>query len=280
MRRLLPPLAGALVLAGCVPGAPADVEGQPTAHHASGSRVYVETVERDGDRTFVTLTAVNATDSPMRLGRRSDPPTLLDADGVALTAAEEDVEVPAFSTDRIRLAFDGRAGGGPLTLRLNGESGSSDDNTRSPQLTVPDLPARGARFRAGALPAGGPVEGVQANHANGATVLVRAVRFEPAVVEMDVQVVNGSERELRLSPSTDEAVLLDDRGHRYPLVPPPVDAELRLGEGQTLTGTLRFAGRLAPDAQALTLHFNEAHGSTEDWASRPRVALPPIPIAR
>jgi hypothetical protein len=277
--RLFPPLAlFAAAVAGCGPGAPADIAGEPTTFHSNGSSVRVEGVERDGDHTVVTLLFVNGTDDEQEVGSRSDPPTLTDARGVVFTASEDEIRVPAHSTDRLRIPFNGVAEDGPLTLRLNGRYGSADDYTRDPQLVFPDLEAS-ARYTAPALPAGGSLTGAQVNHANGASVTVRAVRYEPTTTDVDVLIVNGSENPIDLSPTNDEARLLDDRARRYPIVPPVPDGQLRVPEGQTVSGTLRFAGRLADDAGTLTLTFNGKNGSTEDYARQPRIQIP-IPVAR
>lgn len=276
--RFLPFLA-VVLLVGCGAGGPAEVEGQPVAYHASGSSAYVESVERENDRLFVTLRFVNGSDRRQQLGSRNDPPTLTDAGGATLTAAEEALAVPAFSSDRLRLAFAGTPGEGPLTLRLNGEYGNTEEWATDPAFAVPDLP-REARFALGALPTGGAVQGVQANHANGTSVVVEEVRFDTLTTAVVVRAVNGRDGPITLSPRNDAAFLLDDRGTRYPLVPPASDPTLRVASGQALTGTLRFAGRPTPEAQTLTLHLNEEYGNTEDWATSPRITLPAFPITR
>jgi hypothetical protein len=54
-----------------------------------------------------------------------------------------------------------------------------------------------------------------------------------------------------------EAVIRDDQGNEYPLIPPDDNRNLTLDEGERLEGTLAYQGPLHDGVQSLTLYFNE-----------------------
>ena len=266
--RAVPVLASLfLVLPACTSGGlgSATVEGQPTGSD-EGLSLTVVSIDPGSDKTTVELVAVNGGSRPAAISGRSSPMTLVDGSGQEHAAAEQEIEIPAYSSDRLRVEFAGRPAGDRMTLNAG-------------DVTIPDLPGGATRFEPGPLPTAGDLARAQANHANGSTVRVTGVTLGETGVSVDVEAVNGHDASISLSSRTnDPARLTDERGRTYPLVPPTSNPDLEVAEGQVLRGTLQFAGRVPADAQRLTLHVNQTHGSAEDYATDPRFAIE-LPLA-
>ena len=257
-----------LALSACTPGGlgGAPVEGQPTAAADDGLSLSVVSVEPGSDKTTVEMVVVNGGSRPETVSRQYAPMTLTDGDGGEHAAAKQEIEVPAYSSDRLRVEFAGHAEGERMTLTAG-------------DLTIPDLPTDATRFEAGPSPAAGSLAAVQANHANGSSLRVTGVTFDETGTSVQVEAVNGHDGEIKLSGSTsDPAHLADETGRTYPLVPPQANPDLSVREGQALRGTLRFAGRVPASVRRLTLAFNAEYGGDQDYASSPRLTLD-IPIA-
>lgn len=259
-------LGAALVaLPACTSGTGDTVEGQPTVSNEDGLSLSVTSVRPEGDKTVVELVAVNGGSRPEPLGREYSPITLVDGAGTELEGPKETIEVPAYSSDRLRVEFAGRASGERMALQAR-------------DLTLADLPTSATTFEAGPLPTAGDLSGAQVNHANGSTARVMGVTFGDTETSVEVEVVNGHDGEIRLSGSSSDPLhLLDQTGRVYPLVPPPANADLSVQEGQTLRGTLRFAGRVPATVQRLTLNVNTRYGGDQDFATRPKISIP-IPL--
>lgn len=263
MRPILLP-AILLGLAGCGPGAGPTVEGQPSATTDDGLSLSVVAIET-GDDTVVEMVAVNGSRRARTLGRSYSPMTLTDASGQSLRAAEQAIEIPAYSSDRLRVAFAGRPTGDQMTLTAG-------------DVTLTGLPTRATRFAAGSPPAVGALDAAQVNHPNGSTVRVTGVTFGERATDVQVEVVNGHPREIRLASGATSTRLQDPSGRVYPLVPAAANPDLSVPSGQTLRGTLRFAGRVAPDVPRLALQFNADYGGDDTYATRPRVRID-LPLA-
>lgn len=258
MRALLLP-AALLGLAACGPGAGDTVEGQPTAATDNGLRVSVVAIET-GDDTILEMVAVNGSSRARILSRRYAPMTLTDATGQALPAAEQEIEIPAYSSDRLRVTFAGQPAGDRMTLTAG-------------DATVHDLPTHATRFEVGRVPTVGSLTTAQVNHPNGSTVRVTGVTFGERTTDVQVEVVNGHSREIELATTTAGAQLQDPSGRVYPLVPAATNPDLAVPEGQTLRGTLRFAGRVGGDVPRLALQFNPDFGGDEAYSTNPRVLI-------
>lgn len=258
--RVLPLLL--VVLSACSSGGlgSATVDGQPTATD-DGLSLSVAAVEPGGDKTVVELVAVNGGSRTATLARRYAPMTLTDASGQELTGPDQEIEVPAYASDRLRVEFAGRPEGERMTLRAG-------------DLTIADLPTGATRFEAGATPAVGRLAAAQANHANGSTVRVTGVTFGDAGATVQIEAVNGHDRAIELSSSVSNAARLsDETGREYPLVPPASDPKLTVRPGEVLRGTLQFAGRVPATVQRLTLSFNREFGGEEAYSTSPRFTV-------
>lgn len=264
MRALLALSILPLSLAACTSGTPATVSGRPTATDDALSLSVVE-VEPGNDKTTVEMVVVNGGSRPETISRENTPMTLVDGEGVDHEAAGQEIDVPAYSSDRIRVEFAGRAAGDQMTLTAG-------------DLTVPSLPTAATRFEAGA-PTVGSLAAVQANHANGSSVRVTGVTFGDTGTSVQVEAVNGYANAIKLSASTgDPTHLADETGRTYPLVPPAANPDLSVAPGQVMRGTLRFAGHVPASVRRLTLGFNARYGSESESASNPRLSLD-VPLA-
>lgn len=266
MRRLL--LVLPLLASGCLSDAglgSATVDGRPTATDEDGVSVTVLSVD-PGDETTVDLLVINGTARPARLARASSPMTLTDGTGAELSGPEADLEVPAFSTDRVRATFAGRPSGERMTLTAG-------------DLTLSDLPTGATMFAAGSAPALGDVARAQANHANGSTLRVTGVTFDEASTAVGVEAVNGHDRAITLNDHAGDVLhLADERGRRYPVVPPVTNGDLEIQPGMALRGTLRFAGRVPGDVRRLMLVANERYGGDQDYTTDPTFSIR-LPLA-
>ena len=264
MRLLLALSVFPLTLAACTSGTPTTVSGQPTATD-DGLSLSVVAVEPGRDKTTVEMVVVNGSSRPESVSENYTPMTLVDAEGVEHEAAKQKIEVPAYASDRIRVEFAGRAAGDQMTLMAG-------------DLTVPNLPTSATRFDAGA-PAVGSLAGVQANHANGSSVRVTDVTFGDTGTSVQIEAVNGHDREIKLSASTGGPThLADETGRTYPLVPPAANPDLSVAAGQVMRGTLQFAGHIPASTRRLTLGFNTRYGSASESASNPSISLD-VPLA-
>lgn len=262
MRLPLLSLIGCLtLLAACTVNPGDSVEGRPVIADERGQSVTVLSVHPESDRTTVELLAVNGSDRPMTLGRQHSPISLQDETGTTLDGPNQSIEVPAHSSNRLRVEFAGRPEGSTMTL-------SAGD------LSLTNLPTARTTFSAAASPTVGDLSRAQVNHANGTSVRVTRVEFNETETSVDVEIVNGHDNEVRLSNrQSDRAHLQDETGRIYPLIPVANNSDLRISEGQTLQGTLRFAGPIQGPVQQLTLRFNSRFGSDREFANNPQIVI-------
>lgn len=256
---------------------------QPLAYHERGASAYVEAIETNGDLITAELTIVNGTGEDIKICDRADPIALQDNRGRQYVSADDEVKLPAFSTSSLSVNFAGplESGAEKLTLRINPKYGN---NHNSPQLTVAEVSVNaGGRMTfaaqtqsGGALPAEASV-----NHANGTTLALREINFGESEIALDFEAVNGHKNDITFAKqNSDRPFLQDDGGRRYYLVPPLNNAELKIPAGQKMSGLLRFAGRLAPQASRLTLHINDRFGGDRDYSNDPKIVIPNILIKR
>lgn len=95
---------------------------------------------------------------------------------------------------------------------------------------------------------------VELRHPNGTTVTLTKLTFGPTSIVVDLEVVNGSTKMIRLNARG--VHLADDLGNGYNFVEPKTNPELQIEQGGTLTGSLAFLGPLVADAKSVTLLLN------------------------
>jgi hypothetical protein len=91
-------------------------------------------------------------------------------------------------------------------------------------------------------------------HPGGSLLTVRGVEVRERSVAVDVSFVNGRTEPVQLAGSN--VWLLDDQGNAYEFDEPEQNADLEVGPGAELTGSLVFLGVLDPRATSLTLRTN------------------------
>jgi hypothetical protein len=161
----------------------------------------------------------------------------------------------------------------PTTATATDEGGAAvetDEAGASTASTV-EVPNR--------LPAARELD-IQANHPNGASVVVRGVSFHDDRIQLDVDVTNGASFEIALS-SVGRMILRDDLGNVYRLSPPSSNPRVVVPQEQSVEGTFVFLGRVAPGASSLTLTTNSnTSGDRSEYSRSPRFVVEPIPVSR
>ena len=99
---------------------------------------------------------------------------------------------------------------------------------------------------------------LQVNHANGSVLVVRGIEIGPDTIRLDITLTTA-DRPVHLNHSA-SMVLIDDRGARYQLVPPPDNAGVDVPENSRMRGEMIFSGRLQPGTRRLVLSTNEGVG--------------------
>lgn len=104
---------------------------------------------------------------------------------------------------------------------------------------------------------------LEQRHPNGSVMRVTSLQFEATSMTLGIEVVNGSDTELRLASPLDDVSLVDDLGGIYEFIRPPDNTNLSVPARGTLTGELVYFGILNPEATALRLQTNDYLRSTD-----------------
>lgn len=115
----------------------------------------------------------------------------------------------------------------------------------------------------------------QIPHPNGAVLQVLSVKAGGERMVVNIRVLNGRDREITLNSGSERSYVLADSGEKLLLVPPAANPTLAVPAGQTMDGTLVFAGAL-PRSERATLVLNESGSDDGQYSSNPRfqIALP------
>jgi hypothetical protein len=245
---------------------------QPQAHHAEGkTSVYVQGIETQGDLIVLDLLAINAHDEKIKLGDEYDPLVLVDSRGNQYTAAEQEISLQPYTSNNLKIAFLGS--GQPnqdLTLKIN----SDDDYILTPQMTVDGITLKqGKRIEfATYQPRQVKLTDTVFHHPNGLTITVKGIKFYEQKVEVAFEAVNGYKDEVGLAEHDwDLPFLEDEQGNKYSFVPIN-GAKLIIPAQQTISGVLKFGGRIPKSVNRLNLYFND-RGSDSDRTDRPRLVV-------
>lgn len=246
----------------------------PRAASAQGASLVVKSVESNDKGVTMELLAINGDDDDLRLSSEYEGLVLEDDTGVKHPAREEEIELRPGTATLLRVDFAGPLPGGARRLALRVES------PPSVKLDVEDIPAPGSdRLEfVETLPPPIPLVDRTAHHPNGANLVIRRAEFEDQVIEVWFQAVNGNKGEVKLNESG--TFVEDQNGRRYFLVPSPDNRKLAIPGRQRLTGTLRFAGRLAPSAERLTLVFNDKGSADSEVTTSPKITVSEIGVRR
>lgn len=132
----------------------------------------------------------------------------------------------------------------------------------------------------GGLLGGGAGETIDAQyaHPNGVVVQVDRLAIGGERTRVDLRVLNGRDREIRLNRGTENSYLLTDGGEKLLLVAPPANAALAVPGGRAADLSLVFAGAL-PRSGTATLILNEGDTADGEYSSNPRIELS-LPLDR
>lgn len=121
---------------------------------------------------------------------------------------------------------------------------------------------------------GDPVN-TQVVHPAGVVLEVLAFDRSAERTLVNVRVLNGRDRDIKLAASGDNSYILADGGEKLLLVNSPTNAGLAVPAGKAMDGALIFAGKLPSSGQA-TLVLNANDSGSAEYSSRPRfeIALP------
>ncbi|MBW3555940.1 MAG: hypothetical protein KY454_03270 [Actinobacteria bacterium] len=97
---------------------------------------------------------------------------------------------------------------------------------------------------------------LEERHPNGTVFRIKRVSFGPTAILVDVEVINGADREVHLNSGLGTR-LFDDLEGEYNFVKPDQNPSVKIAPGSTLTGTLAFRGPVDRKATALTLAVNK-----------------------
>lgn len=113
---------------------------------------------------------------------------------------------------------------------------------------------------------------LQTAHANGVVLQTLSARIGRETTLINVRILNGRDREIELSPGSDNSFLLTDTGDKLLLVPSASNANLAVPAGQTIDAALVFAGELPREGRA-TLVLNEDGSADSVNSNRPKFQL-------
>lgn len=133
---------------------------------------------------------------------------------------------------------------------------SSPDMRRPPSAGAPsDVAEGGAGLSAN--PQSPRTLSIEQRHPNGSVLRVTSLTVESNAIRLDVQVVNGADRDFGLAAGGAVVSLTDDLGGVYEFLEPANNPDLEIQQRGTLTGELVYFGVLNPAASSLRLQSND-----------------------
>lgn len=105
---------------------------------------------------------------------------------------------------------------------------------------------------------------IEQGHPNGSILRVTGSTVEPTSITVQVEVINGLSREIRLAYAGNTVRLDDDAGNTYEFIPPGDNPDLQIRGRGTLTGELVFYGVLDEEATALRLQTSASESGPLD----------------
>lgn len=124
---------------------------------------------------------------------------------------------------------------------------------------------------------GDPIN-VQRVHPAGVVFEVLSFQRSPERTLVNIRVLNGRDRDVKLAASGENSYLLTDAGEKLLLVDSPTNAGLAVPAGKVMDGALVFAGKLPSSGEA-TLVLNANDSGSNEYSSRPRFDVP-LPLDR
>lgn len=261
---------------------PVIVETFAVQIHGNGSQMKVKQVEIHDDHTLVVFEVINGRDFATHFNATTRDTRIEDDRGRSyplLRGFQSLVEpgrgstislgfapIPT-NTESISFFFRDRGAGDDTNDEREGfPSYQFDDIDLTQDIDEPALPADLA-----------PEE--TTTHPNGTNFTVLAVEFERGSIRVEFEARNPTDRRVDLSNGRHSSFIEDDRGNRYYLKLNDGEAFLRLPQNRRFEGTLRFAGRIHPDATSINLLMNHDESETNNRSLAPKFELGPWTIA-
>ena len=267
-------------------------------HHPNGLTFTVKEIKFYKQKVEVAFEAVNGYNDAVNFTERSwDLPFLADEQGNKYSFVPTNVgkfSIPARQTAQGILKFAGRVSESitQLNLYLN-QQGSDDDRTTQPKIVFTNLLGPGSE-KATAInsnegealavststtssPTYEQDLGLQVNHADGSVLRLNRIAVTEDYIETDLAITNGYRNAITLNNYNRDMLLRDDLGNIYNLTPPPQNPEVIVKPEETLKGTFRFLGRIAPKARSLTLVTNDGNQNYTN-TNKPYLAIANIPV--
>lgn len=121
----------------------------------------------------------------------------------------------------------------------------------------------------------------QISHVNGTVLKLESISFDDEFITVNFTAINGSIGTIGLAWDGRQGVILeDDTGHTYPFLPPEDNETLEIEEGERLSGSLIFIGKLREDATSLHLIFNPEGHKDDTSTSSPYFSFESIDLQR
>ena len=272
-------------------------------NHANGSVMRLNTISFQEDNMVVDLAITNGYKDSIRLNNHRDfllRDNLGNIYNLATIPQNPEVKILPGQTLTGKFVFLGRISpqANSLTLATNDKYGLDADYATRPKMVISAIPVESnqeseptavqpdtsetielpetATNKTNSLPPNQTIE-EQVNHANGSVLQLKTISFKDDSIVADLRVTNGYENEIVLNQIRD-FLLRDNLGNVYHLATLPQNPEVKIPQGQTLTGKFVFLGRISPQANSLTLVTNDKHGSDRDYARYPKMVIHNISI--
>ncbi len=198
---------------------------------------------------------------------------------LVLPEGEGWISIPSASARSGTLTFAGRIHpeATTLNLALNAGTDSRQDRGRFfPELIVRNLELTGDGTVA-VLPQALLLSDL-IEHPNDVQVQIFGLNFTDVGMEVAVSLANNRDETVGLASTG--ALLVDDLGNRYPIIPSPDNPPLLVDATTTVEATLAFSGRLADSATSLSVVFNAGRSETDPDTREPSFTFGPYPLER
>jgi outer membrane protein OmpA-like peptidoglycan-associated protein len=249
----------------------------------TGVELRVEGVNVTEQRIGVWVRISNPGNAEARIAPTLAPSLIEDNLGnrypLVLPENQGEISIPPASAQAGTLVFAGRLHPDATSISIGLNAGTRvhrDQGRVFPEFLVRDIPLSGDVDLA---PLPFPVSlASTVDHPTGVSVVVSGITFFESGAEARVRMVNERSESVTLAAAP--PALVDDRGTRYLLVPPEDNPHLILEAGTTIDATLVFAGRIAGEATAVSVSFNNGRSVSDPATRQPRIDLGPFPMSR
>ena len=112
---------------------------------------------------------------------------------------------------------------------------------------------------------------IKAEHPNGTVGKITNISFHKNKTIVEMAITNGFQHTISLNLHGKGLVIIDNLGDEYNFKPYFFNSDFEIKSGETFKGSLRFEGRVNPNAKSLTLITNSKIGSDQLFTRRPKI---------